>query len=146
LNLLRELVLIPNYRRYRVPGGCYFFTVNLLEWRGNDLLTQRIDRLRDAVRTVRRARPFAIDACVVLPDHLHCVWTLPPDDSNFSTRWRLIKTIFARSLPVHRVPRTAGLKRSVTRRMKRVARLCTRRGYAGDGDRFGSLVADCAPL
>jgi putative transposase len=96
-----ELVVIPDYRRYRVPGGCYFFTVNLLERRGNDLLTRHIDRLRDAVRTVRRARPFAIEACVVLPDHLHCVWTLPPGDSDFSTRWRLVKTIFARSLPVH---------------------------------------------
>lgn len=64
------------------------------------MLTRHIDRLRDAVRTVRRARSFAIEAWVVLPDHLHCVWTLPPDDDDFSTRWRLIKTLFARSLPL----------------------------------------------
>jgi len=70
---------IPDYRRYRVPGGCYFFTVNLLERRGNDLLIRHIDFLRDAVRLVRRSRPFTIDAWVVLPDHLHCVWTLPPE-------------------------------------------------------------------
>ena len=90
---------MPDYRRYRIPGGTYFFTVNLLERQGNDMLTRHIGLLRAAVRQVRRSRPFAIDAWVVLPDHLHCVWTLPPDDSDFSTRWRLIKTIFARSLP-----------------------------------------------
>jgi putative transposase len=65
------------------------------------LLSRHIDRLRDAVRTVRRARPFVIDAWVVLPDHLHCVWTLPPGDDDFWTRWRVIKTIFARSLAVN---------------------------------------------
>jgi putative transposase len=45
------------------------------------------------------AHPFAIDAFVVLPDHLHAVWTLPPGDSDFSTRWRLIKSRFAKALP-----------------------------------------------
>ncbi len=90
---------MPDYRRYRVPGGCYFFTVNLLERRGNTLLTDRIDLLRDAVRRVRSSRPFTIDAWVVLPDHLHAIWTLPPGDDDFSTRWRLIKTFFARALP-----------------------------------------------
>ncbi len=90
---------MPNYRCSRIPGGCFFFTVNLLERRGNDLLTRRIALLRNAVRRVRRTRPFTIDAWVVLPDHLHCVWTLPPDDDDFSTRWRLIKSAFARALP-----------------------------------------------
>ncbi|MGE5769302.1 MAG: REP-associated tyrosine transposase, partial [Betaproteobacteria bacterium] len=91
---------MPNYRRHRVPGGSYFFTVNLLERRSNDLLTRHIDKLRNSVRIVQRAQPFIIDAWVVLPDHLHCVWTLPPGDDAFSKRWRLIKTIFARSLPL----------------------------------------------
>lgn len=86
---------MPDYRRHRVPGGCYFFTVNFLERRGNTLLDERIDVLRDAVRRVRRARPFIIDAWVVLPDHLHAVWTLPVGDDDFSTRWRMIKTFFA---------------------------------------------------
>jgi putative transposase len=63
------------------------------------LLTDRIDLLRDAVKRVRSSRPFTIDAWVVLPDHLHAVWTLPPGDDGFSTRWRLIKTFFARALP-----------------------------------------------
>jgi putative transposase len=90
---------MPDFRRYRVPGGCYFFTVNLLERRGNALLTDRIDLLRDAVRRVRRTRPFAIDGWVVLPDHIHAIWTQPPGDDDFSTRWRLIKSFFARGLP-----------------------------------------------
>ena len=90
---------MPDFHRYRVPGGSYFFTVNLLERRANTLLTDRIDLLREAVRRVRRGRPFTIDAWVVLPDHLHAVWTLPPGDSDFSTRWRLIKAFFSKGLP-----------------------------------------------
>jgi REP-associated tyrosine transposase len=61
---------MPNYRRHYVPGGCYFFTVNLLE-RKRNLLTDHIDLLRDSVRIVRRLYPFYIDAWVVLPDHMH---------------------------------------------------------------------------
>jgi putative transposase len=90
---------MTDYRRHRVPGGCYFFTVNLLKRRGNTLLTDRIDLLREAVRRVRRSRPFSIDAWVVLPDHRHAVWTLPPGDDDFSSRWRLIKSFFVRDLP-----------------------------------------------
>ena len=88
-----------DFRRCRVPGGCYFCTANLLERRGNTLLTDRVDLLREAVRRVRRSRPFTIDAWVVLPDHMHAVWTLPPGDDDFSTRWRLIKTFLVRALP-----------------------------------------------
>lgn len=98
---LKGAKIIPDYRRHRVPGGCFFFTVNFLERRDNDLLTRHVDLLRSAVRTVRQARPFTIDAWVVLPDHLHCVWSLPRGGDDFSTRWRLIKTIFARSLPAN---------------------------------------------
>src|SRR4051794_27764920 len=89
---------MPNYRRALVPGGCWFFTVNLLE-RRETLLVNRIDTLRDAVAKTRRSYPFESDAVVVLPDHIHAVWTLPPGDSNFSTRWRLIKSHFAKALP-----------------------------------------------
>lgn len=67
---------MPDYRRYRVPGGTYFFTVNLLE-RRSELLVRQMDRLREAVRATRQTRPFHIDAWVVLPDLLHCVWMLP---------------------------------------------------------------------
>src|SRR5215472_11727225 len=89
---------MPNYRRAFVPGGCWFFTVNLLE-RQKALLVEHIEPLRLAVAATRRNRPFTIDAFVVLPDHLHAIWTLPSGDADFSTRWRLIKTRFARALP-----------------------------------------------
>jgi len=68
---------MPNYRRNFLPGGSFFFTVNLLD-RRRGLLTRHIDLLRDSVRRVRRLYPFRIEAWVVLPDRLHCVWTLPP--------------------------------------------------------------------
>src|SRR2546428_13508722 len=87
---------MPNYRRAWHPGGTYFFTVNLLERSGNDLLVRHIDRLRDAVRHVRANHPFTIHAWVVLPDHLHCVIELPPGDTDFATRWRLIKIRFSK--------------------------------------------------
>lgn len=86
---------MPDYRRNRVAGGCYFFTVNLLD-RRSDLLVTEIGALRDAVRETRLIRPFHIDAWVVLPDHLHCLWTLPPDDADFPNRWRMIKALFSR--------------------------------------------------
>lgn len=89
---------MPNFRRVRVPGGTWFFSVNLLE-RHNRLLTERIVNLRWAIARTKRSHPFRIEALVILPDHLHAVLTLPPGDSNFSTRWRLIKTTFAKSLP-----------------------------------------------
>ena len=89
---------MPNYRRASVSGGCFFFTVNLLE-RRQTLLVDQIALLREAVTTTRRSHPFTIDAFVVLPDHLHAIWTLPADDCDFSMRWRLIKSRFARALP-----------------------------------------------
>ncbi len=81
-----------------MPGGTYFFTVNLLE-RRKDTLVHHIDALREAVRVTRRERPFHIDAWVLLPDHLHCVWTLPPEDDDFSNRWKAIKIRFVQALP-----------------------------------------------
>jgi putative transposase len=89
---------MPNYRRYRIPGGTCFFTVNLLQRRPNDLLVRHVELLRAVVREVRSRWPFHIDGWVVLPDHLHCIWTLPDGDTDFTTRWRLIKAGFARQL------------------------------------------------
>ena len=86
------------YRRYRLKGGCYFFTVALAERRGS-LLTDNIQGLRTAFREVKQAHPFEIEAIVILPDHLHCIWTLPEGDDDFSTRWRQIKAAFSRQLP-----------------------------------------------
>ena len=89
---------MTNYRRSRIAGATYFFTVNLAE-RSQSLLLDHIILLRVAFRQVRIRHPFAIDAIVVLPDHLHAIWTLAPDDNDFALRWRLIKTIFSRGLP-----------------------------------------------
>jgi putative transposase len=86
-----------NYRRARVPGATYFFTVTLRD-RQADWLTAHADLLRTVVRQVRQQRPFTIDAMVVLPDHLHAVWTLPEDDADYSGRWRAIKARFSRAL------------------------------------------------
>ena len=89
---------MPDYRRNRVPGGTYFFTVNLLE-RHSDILVTEVHALRQAVSKVRAKRPFHIDAWVVLPDHMHAIWTLPADDSDYSGRWKAIKTAFAKLIP-----------------------------------------------
>ena len=89
---------MPDYRRNRVPGGTFFFTVNLLD-RRSDLLVTQIDALRNAVRQVRLRAPFHIDAWVVLPDHMHWLWTLPEGDADFPGRWRAIKTAFSKSVP-----------------------------------------------
>lgn len=89
---------MTNYRRYFVPGGTYFFTVTLAD-RSLPLLTDNIAALRSALRHVRTEMPFVVDAIVVLPDHLHTIWVLPPGDSDFSTRWKKIKAAFSRQLP-----------------------------------------------
>lgn len=88
---------MPRYIRAYVPGGTFFFTVALLD-RRRSLLVERIDSLREAFRQVQKQCPFQIEAIVILPDHLHCIWTLPPDEADFSTRWRRIKGIFANSI------------------------------------------------
>src|ERR1051325_4077119 len=90
---------MPNYRRAWHPGGTYFFTVNLLERSGNDLLVREIDSLRAVVRHVRQGHPCTIHGWVALPDHLHCVISLPEGDADFALRWRLIKGGFSKSLP-----------------------------------------------
>ena len=89
---------MPEYRRNRVPGGTYFFTVNLFQ-RDSHLLVDNIDNLRESIRTVRNKKPFHIDGWVVLPDHMHCIWTLPDSDADYPSRWKAIKTAFAKSIP-----------------------------------------------
>jgi putative transposase len=85
---------MPHYRRNRIEGGTYFFTVALAD-RRSELLVQEVAALRGSVSRVRALYPFSIDAWVVLPDHLHAVWTLPEGDADFSTRWSLIKRGFS---------------------------------------------------
>jgi putative transposase len=89
---------MPEYRRNRVPGGTFFFTVNSLD-RRSDLLVRQIDLLRKAIRQARVRAPFHVDAWVVLPDHMHCLWALPEGVADFPGRWRAVKTAFSKSLP-----------------------------------------------
>jgi putative transposase len=86
------------YRRSRAPGGTWFFTVNLAD-RHADLLVRHIDDLRAAVETVKGRHPFSVVAMVVLPEHLHAVWRLPPGDGDYPLRWSQIKAGFSRRLP-----------------------------------------------
>jgi putative transposase len=88
---------MSEYLRPRVPGACVFFTVVLAD-RGSRLLVEEVDRLRAAVRDTMGERPFKVDAWVVLPDHLHAVWTLPEGDTDYSVRWSAIKARFTMSL------------------------------------------------
>ena len=86
------------YRRIYVSGATWFFTVNLAQRKNNDLLINKIDLLREAFRYTKQRHPFDIDAIVILPEHLHCIWTLPENDSNFSLRWNLLKGYFSRRI------------------------------------------------
>jgi putative transposase len=93
---------MTNYRRASIAGGTYFFTVNLAD-RRRTLLTDSIRALRTAFRYTRERHPFAIEAIVVLPDHLHTLWTLPGGDADFPLRWQLLKAAFSRQLPQNEV-------------------------------------------
>jgi putative transposase len=85
------------YRRNFLPGGTYFFTVALADRKATTLI-DHVSTLRTAFRITRQERPFAIDAIVVLPDHLHAIFSLPEGDSDFPGRWRRIKSFFTRNL------------------------------------------------
>ena len=98
------------YRRADVTGGTYFFTVNLAE-RKRSLLVDHIDVLRMVMQKVKSMHAFHIDAMVILPDHLHALWTLPVGDCDYPTRWMLIKTGFSRQIP-------KGERRSASRQAK----------------------------
>jgi putative transposase len=91
------------YRRNFIPGGTFFFTVTLND-RKSSSLVDHVEELRAAFRVTRAERPFTIDAIVVLPDHLHVTMTLPTADSDFSGRWRRIKSFFTHRLAESGVP------------------------------------------
>jgi len=123
---------MANYRRNFVPGGSYFFTVNLAD-RRRALLTDHLDLLRAAFRRVRARHPFAVEGAVILPDHLHAIWTLPDGDADFATRWRLIKSAFSHALP-------GGERVSASRPAKRERGIWQRRYWEHtlrDEDDFG---------
>jgi putative transposase len=85
------------YRRNFVPGGTFFFTVTLAD-RRSSVLVDHVGLLRTAFRETRDRKSFAVDAIVILPDHLHTILTLPSGDSGFSGRWKAIKAAFTRSI------------------------------------------------
>jgi len=91
---------MSDYHRVKVKGGTYFFTVNLQD-RSQTWLIDYVDVLRESVANVKRQRPFKIHAWVVLPDHMHAIWTLPKGDDNYSVRWREIKKQFTKNIPVN---------------------------------------------
>ena len=88
---------MTNYRRNRVPGGTFFFTVAIAE-RHLDLLVAHIDHLKTALRNEHQRGSFINLGLVVLPDHLHAVWRLPEGDADYSNRWRRIKAAFSHAL------------------------------------------------
>ena len=107
----RYACAMVHYRRNFVPGDTYFFTVTLAD-RKASLLTDRIDALGAAFRRCRSLHPFETLAIAVMPEHLHCVWTLPDGDADYSIRWSLIK----RALPVVNITR-ARRRRARKRRL-----------------------------
>ena len=104
---------MPDYRRSHIPGATYFFTVNLAK-RGTTTLTDNIDTMRFAFGKTVSEHPLHVDAIVVLPDHIHSVWTLPDGDSDFSIRWRKIKARFS-----HLIDENAPRSRSKIAKLER---------------------------
>jgi putative transposase len=84
------------YRRAKVAGGTYFFTVVTHNRQPFLCEPENIELLREAFRYIKNSHPLIIDAIAILPEHIHCLWTLPPADDDFSTRWRLLKSYFTR--------------------------------------------------
>jgi putative transposase len=102
---------MTDYRRMKIEGAIYFFTVNCAERNGNHVLVNNISLLRKTFRKVKDSHPFNIDAIVVLPEHLHCILTLPPGDADYKTRWALIKAGFSRALPPNETRSVSRVKR-----------------------------------
>jgi len=102
------------YRRNRIAGAAYFFTITLLD-RHSTALTDQIVALGSVMHSCRFRHPFSLTAIVVLPDHMHCIWTLPEGDSDYSIRWSLIKASFTRVTALGRA-KTAKRERGLWQR------------------------------
>ena len=89
---------MSNYHRAYIPGGIYFFTVVTIDRAPIFINEDRVEVLRHAFRKVMAARPFQIDAMVILPEHLHCIWRMPEGDADYSSRWREIKKAASRQI------------------------------------------------
>ncbi|MBI3223100.1 MAG: transposase [Nitrosomonadales bacterium] len=89
---------MSSYRRAYLPGGIYFFTVVTFNRVPVFTDEHRVEILRQAFRKVMATRPFEIDAMVILPDHLHCIWRMLEGDADYSSRWREIKKAVSRQI------------------------------------------------
>lgn len=122
---------MSNYRRFKTSGGTYFFTVVTCNRQEILCKPQSRNALRDAIEAVRASLPFRIDAWVLLPDHLHCIWTLPEGDADFSKRWGTIKTSFTKkvgwALPTNKIALPTNKKYSISRIRHRDANIWQRR-------------------
>ena len=89
---------MSQYRRSMTPGGTYFFTV--VTYRRQKILTHPacVDALRNIIKDVKQTHPFKINAWILLPEHMHCIWTLPKGDVDYSKRWGLIKSTFSKRM------------------------------------------------
>ena len=86
---------MSQYRRYYQPGGHYFFTLVTQQRRPIFTCSEYVALFKAAINKTKRKYPFSLNSIVILPDHLHCLWKLPENDNDFSTRWRLIKRYFS---------------------------------------------------
>ena len=103
---------MPEYRRAVVPGGTFFFTIVTCDRRPIFADQANVQRLRDAIAAVRRERPFDIDAAVILHDHMHHIWTLPTNDTDYSWRIGRMKALFTQSLAATATLDTGGVSAS----------------------------------
>ncbi|RPI21501.1 MAG: transposase [Acidobacteria bacterium] len=120
---------MPYYRRRRSAGGTFFFTV--VSWQRRPWLCEEISRtvLRESIERVRRDLPFEIDAWVLLPEHLHCLWTLPENDDDYPTRWKEIKKHVTRDVRMRPLLPWVIEDPGLSRRRKREARVWQRRSW-----------------
>jgi len=115
---------MPQYRRLYIPGGIYFFTVVSFHRKPIFLEPQTHELLKAAWLDTKRRFPFQTEAYCLLPDPLHCIWTLPEGDADYSTRWKEIKRLFSRGYLKHIGP---GDYRNASRRIKGEAAVWQRR-------------------
>jgi putative transposase len=116
---------MSNYRRANIPGATYFFTqvtYQRIPWLCSDIAREA---LRKSMIRVQQLYPFSIDAIILLPNHIHCIWTLPEGDKNYATRWRLIK-----SFVTHQCAQKLALQAEISEsRQKRKERNLWQRRY-----------------
>ena len=109
---------MPRYVRVGNPCGSYFFTVITYGRRQLFSLKENINSLINGIKQIQYQYPFSLEALVLLPDHLHALWTLPEGDVDYGKRWGLIKARFSKEiqkgLPQEEVINPSRIKRGET--------------------------------